>query len=101
MYGNGVVNASTYPPHLQPVPQCIALNETDHVLVKYMGRVRTALRQRQRHFRQTGIVAIGDGTPPCVVGRQVPKFDPKSCCLNGVETRIDPDTAADVTVTPA
>jgi len=95
------VDSGADPLSVQPVAQRVALGEADHILVKHMSCVHTWLRKHQREFCQARIVTVGDGTAPRIVGRKAPELDREDRRLDRVETRIDADAGANITLTPA
>src|SRR5262252_422709 len=97
---DGIVNSSADPGGSQPLPQCIPLGESDHILVKDVRRLWSACRKSQRQTGETGVVTVRNRLPSRVINRQGSELDPENCRLDRVETRIDAVARTDIPLAP-
>src|SRR3984893_2026130 len=101
MHRDGIMNSAADTGGLQSRPQRIPLGQPDHILMKYVCRLRPAHRKRQRQPGETRVITVRDDLPACIVSLQRPELDAEYGGLDRVETRIYAGAGADITLAPA
>src|SRR4051794_26742342 len=100
MDGDRVMDGGRYAFRGTPAPKVIAAGRSDDILMEDRATRRASYRERQRCSRQARVVAVGDRDASVVVEVEVPQADAQNGRLELVQSTVDPDSIADLTIAP-